>query len=96
MYGCVSRWALGEEDTFFAHPDAEALLQAAVLALVPVVLVDLTLPVGPGDTLNSHEWVSRFRMPTGWQLFQRLFSDDGQHKLNNRVFVWLLTPNTGS
>lgn len=39
---------LGLTLTFFAHADAEALLQPAVLALVPVVLVDLTLSVGPG------------------------------------------------
>lgn len=31
--------------TFFPHADAETLLQATVLALVPVVLVNLTLSV---------------------------------------------------
>ena len=62
-----------------------------------MVLVDLALPVGPGNIFNSHNWVSWFRMLTRRQLFQLFFSDKEQHKLNNRVlFVWLLTPNTGS
>lgn len=32
-------------DTFFAHPDPEALLQTTVLALVPVMLVNLAFSV---------------------------------------------------
>lgn len=35
--------------TFLPHPHTETLLQAAVLALVAVVLVDLAVAVGPAD-----------------------------------------------
>ena len=34
-------------DTFFAHANTEAFLQSTILALVPVVLVNLTLSVRP-------------------------------------------------
>lgn len=36
-------------DTFFAHPDPEALLQTTVLALVPVMLVNLAFSVRPAQ-----------------------------------------------
>ena len=39
--------------TFLPHPHTEALLQAAVLALVAVVLVDLAVTVGPA---GGWEW----------------------------------------
>lgn len=44
----------GETDTFFAHAHTETLLQATVLALVPVVLVYLTLSVGPETQTNGN------------------------------------------
>lgn len=52
---------LGLTLTFFAHADAEALLQPAVLALVPVVLVDLTLSVRPAKVKNW-DWKSAAQM----------------------------------
>lgn len=46
--GCCPRpRPRGAGVTFLPHPHAEALLQAAVLALVAVVLVDLAVAVGP-------------------------------------------------
>ncbi len=45
---------LGQTDTFFAHANTETLLQSTVLALVPVVLVNLTLSVWPE---NINKWL---------------------------------------
>lgn len=42
----MSSWLL----TLLAHAHPEALLEATVLTLVPVVLINLTVTVGPGDT----------------------------------------------
>lgn len=36
--------------TLLAHAHPKALLEATVLTLVPVVLINLTVTVGPGDT----------------------------------------------
>lgn len=42
----MSSWLL----TLLAHAHPEALLEATVLTLVPVMLINLTVTVGPGDT----------------------------------------------
>lgn len=42
----TSPWLL----TLLAHAHPEALLEATVLTLVSVVLINLTVTVGPGDT----------------------------------------------
>lgn len=57
----------GWTDTFFAHSNTEALLQSTVLALVPVVLVNLTLSVWP-ENINISLWDYR----SG---FQKNFTD---------------------
>lgn len=46
--------------TFFAHSDAEAFLQTAVLTLVAVMLVDLTFPVGSAQKETKHSLTKRF------------------------------------
>lgn len=46
--------------TFFAHSDAEAFLQTAVLTLVAVMLVDLTFPVGSAQRETKHSLTKRF------------------------------------
>lgn len=46
--------------TFFAHSDAEAFLQTAVLTLVAVMLVDLTFPVGSAQKETKHSLTKPF------------------------------------
>lgn len=46
--------------TFFAHSDAEAFLQTAVLTLVAVMLVDLTFSVGSAQKETKHLLTKRF------------------------------------
>lgn len=59
----------GKKDTFFTHAHAKTLLQATVLALVPVVLVYLTLSVWPENAnkkLWDHLWLISYYGTNFW------------------------------